>query len=185
MAPSVARTLLWPWWQRLSHWALAGCVLLALITHEGGKLHEASGYGALIAAAFRIALGLLGPHELRFASFARGWRETLAYGRKVWLRCEPRYLNHNPLGAWMVVVLLVLALLGALTGWLYTTNRFWGVAWVIKLHALLTWPFVVLVIVHIVGVVHASIRQRENLVAAMLHGYKRIDNNTELEERSK
>ena len=50
--------LVWPAWQRLLHWALATAVIVALVTHEGGKVHEASGYAALALALARIALGI-------------------------------------------------------------------------------------------------------------------------------
>jgi len=57
---------------------------------------------------------------------------------------------------------------------LYVTNRFWGEAWLIAAHSLLAWPMGVLVPIHILGVIHASRRHRENLVGAMSwHGCKR------------
>ena len=170
IAPAI---LIWPWGQRLLHWFLAACVIAATWTHEGGAVHEAAGYGALAAALARIALGLCGPDPARFAAFVRGWRTTWHYAKAVWRHDEHRYVNHNPLGAWMTATLLTLAALGALSGWLYTTERYWGEAWVINLHAALSWPFVLLVPLHLAGVVHASLRHRENLVTAMLHGYKR------------
>jgi cytochrome b len=165
--------MVWPLWQRLLHWALASSIIAALVTHESGRIHEWIGYLALTLASLRIFLGFLGPRVARFSSFTSGAKNTLAYARAALGRQESRHLNHNPLGAWMVIVLLSLAVLGALVGWLYTTDRFWGIAWVGNLHALLTWPFVVLIALHILGVIHAGIRHRENLVAAMLHGRKR------------
>ena len=185
MHDRIAYVLLWPWWQRLFHWLLASGVLIALLTHHGGNVHEVAGYAVAIIAGVRLILGLLGPPALRFTAFVRGWRSTVAYAFTVWHGTEPRHLNHNPLGAWMVVALLLLALSGALVGWLYTTDRFWGMAWVINLHALLTWPFVGLIALHIAGVIHASVRHRENLVAAMLHGYKRIEKTNREGDRSR
>ncbi len=58
-------------------------------------------------------------------------------------------------------------------GWLYTTDRFWGVEWVEELHEGFSKRLFTLVGVHIVGVVFASGRHRENLVGAKLHGRKR------------
>jgi cytochrome b len=165
--------LVWPLWQRLLHWALALSIIAALLTHESGRIHEWIGYAALLLASVRILLGFIGPEVARFESFTRGTQPTLAYGKALLARQESRHLNHNPLGAWMVLVLLSLAALGGLAGWLYTTDRFWGIAWVGNLHALLSWPFVILIALHLIGVVHAGIRHRENLVAAMLHGRKR------------
>ena len=59
------------------------------------------------------------------------------------------------------------------TGWLYTTDAYWGVEWAEKLHEALSDALVALVMLHVAGVVVTSLRQRENLAAAMLHGRKR------------
>lgn len=165
--------LVWPGWQRLLHWGLAVSVVAALITHESGKIHEWFGYSALGLACLRIALGFTGPEVARFATFTHGARHTLNYANAVLNRQETRHLNHNPLGAWMVIALLGFTVLGGLMGWLYITDRFWGIAWVGNLHALLTWPLVLLITVHFLGVIHAGLHHRENLVAAMIHGRKR------------
>lgn len=167
--------LVWPLWQRLLHWALALSVIAALLTHESGKMHEWIGYTTLVLAATRLALGLAGPEVARFSRFVRGPSLTLTYARETLALKEARHLNHNPLGAWMVLTLLCLAVLGSLAGWLYTTDQFWGIAWVGNLHALLTWPFVGLIALHLAGVLHAGRRHRENLIASMIHGRKRAD----------
>ena len=73
----------------------------------------------------------------------------------------------------MVVALLTMVALVGFTGWLYTTDRFWGVPWVEELHETLSDTLFALVGLHIIGVVFTSRKHRENLVAAMLHGRKR------------
>ena len=73
----------------------------------------------------------------------------------------------------MVVALLALVALVGFTGWLYTTDRFWGVPWVEELHESLSDALFAFVALHIAGVAFTSLRHRENLVAAMLHGRKR------------
>ncbi|MEO6408065.1 MAG: cytochrome b/b6 domain-containing protein [Burkholderiaceae bacterium] len=168
-----ATVLVWPAWQRLVHWALAASVLVALVTHEGGVVHEASGYAALALALARIGLGLAGPRAVRFASFVRGIDATLTYARAALAGSAPRHLNHNPLGAWMVLALLSLTALAAASGALYVTDRFWGAAWVIALHGAASWSFAVLVPLHIAGAIVTGHHERENLVAAMVHGHKR------------
>jgi len=167
--------VVWPAWQRGLHWALAAAIIVALLTWNGGRVHEIAGYAALGAAAARIALGFAGPGAARFGAFVRGFGATLVHARKLFAGTSPRYVNHTPLGAWMIVVLLALSVLGAGAGALYVTDRFWGEAWVVRLHALLCWPLLALVPLHVAGVVHASIVHRENLVRTMLDGRKRVD----------
>ena len=163
----------WPAWQRLLHAVLALTVLTALLTHEGGRLHEFCGYAALAAALLRVLLGLAGPGAARFSAFVRGLSTTRAYARRVLDGTAERHLNHNPLGGWMVLLLLALAGGAGATGALYVTDRFWGEAWVIGAHAWLAWPMVAAVPLHLAGVWHSSRAHGENLAAAMVHGRKR------------
>jgi cytochrome b len=165
----------WSVGTRLLHWTLAISMIASFATHEGGgQVHEWTGYLALAAAALRVALGFFAGGMWRFATFVRGIRATAAYTRAVWQHREPHYLGHNPLGGWMVVALLADALAAGATGWLYVTDRFWGVQWLGELHGALGQVLIPLLLLHVAGVVFTSIRQRENLAAAMVHGRKRV-----------
>lgn len=73
----------------------------------------------------------------------------------------------------MIVALLFTVTLVGATGWLYTTDRFWGVTWVESLHAVLADALLALVGLHVAGVLYASFRHRENLVGSMVSGRKR------------
>jgi cytochrome b len=128
----------------------------------------------LAIVAVRIVWGVVGTHYARFAGFVRSPRETVEYLRQVVVRREPRHIGHNPLGGWMIVMLLATIAVICGTGWLYTTDAYWGVAWVGELHEGATDFLIVLVALHVAGVVFTSICQRENLVKAMITGTKRV-----------
>lgn len=167
--------LVWPVTLRLLHWTLALSMILSFATHEAaGKWHEWTGYVALAAALLRVALGLVGAGYWRFSQFARGVSTTLAYARAVVQKREPRYLGHNPLGGWMVLVLLADVVATGVTGWLFTLDRFWGMTWLEELHGALGHALIPLLILHVAGAVFTSWRHRENLVGAMLHGRKPV-----------
>jgi cytochrome b len=138
-----------------------------------GAVHDCAGYILLALVALRIVWGFVGPPHARFADFIRSHRSTLVYARLVIAGREPRYMGHNPLGGWMIVALLATALAAAISGWVYTTDAFWGVAWVERVHVFFAELLLVLAALHVAGVAFTSIRHRENLVAAMLHGKKR------------
>lgn len=164
----------WDVVQRLLHWALAAAVALCWWAGEQRlSLHIACGYVALAAAASRTLWGLLGSAHARFTDFVRGPRGVLGYAGLVLRSREPRYLGHNPLGGWMVLALLIGVAVVCVTGILYTTDRFWGEAWVELAHRASAWTLVGLVALHVAGVVFTSWRHGENLVAAMFSGRKR------------
>ena len=164
----------WDLWVRVGHWTLVTCIVVAWFTrHGGGRVHEWAGYVALIVTGLRLLWGVTGPRYARFVQFVRGPAATLRYGMQVATGHAPRHIGHNPLGGWMIAALLATGLLTAGSGWLYTTDRFWGVAWVEESHAALTYLLLALAAIHVTGVIVESLRHRENLVAAMVHGNKR------------
>jgi cytochrome b len=168
------RIKVWDPLVRIGHWTLAASVLAAWLTKEANRdLHEAAGYVALFVIAVRLVWGFVGPRYARFAQFVRAPAETLRYGREVLRRVEPRHIGHNPLGGWMVVVLLLGVALAALSGVLYTTDAYWGIEWVEHLHDALATAVLALAALHVAGVIAASLRHREDLVGAMVHGRKR------------
>jgi cytochrome b len=177
-APDAPRSVpVWDPLVRIGHWSLVVCVAVSWATGEGGAgWHEGFGYAALAIITIRIVWGFAGPRTARFADFVRTPAATVAYGLRVLSGTEPRHLGHNPLGGWMIVALIICIVATGFTGWLYTTDRYWGVEWVGELHEALANTLLVLIALHVAGVILASWRHRENLVAAMLHGRKRAEN---------
>ena len=161
---------------RLLHWALVLCVAGAWFTRDGmaalHEVHEVLDYAALAIVVARLIWGFTGSRHARFGQFLRGARPTLRYLRLVAAAQAPRYLGHNPLGGGMVLALLGCVAALGFTGWLYTTDMFWGYGWLANLHAGLGWLLLALVGLHVAGVLFTSWQHRENLVAAMFSGRK-------------
>lgn len=158
---------------RLLHWALVVSIAVAWWSRDDlGPTHENTGYVVIGILVARLVWGFAGSHYARFAQFVRSPQFTLGYARSTLGGHAPRYLGHNPLGGWMVLALL--ACLGALsfTGWLYTTDMFWGYGWLANLHKYLGWALLGLVAMHILGMLWTCWQHRENLVRAMLTGKK-------------
>lgn len=107
------RVKVWDLGVRVFHWSL---VILFVVSYLSGEeddsmLHIYSGYGVLALIVFRVVWGFIGTRHARFSDFVHGPRITVEYAKSM-LSGKPRhYLGHNPLGGWMVVVLL-LALAG-------------------------------------------------------------------------
>jgi len=174
-----------PMWDapvRVLHWTIvASFVLCWASTIDAlsviGPWHEPVGWVGFVAAALRVVWGLIAPGErgrhARFTSFVRGPRAVLAYARRLFGTGAPRHVGHNPLGGWMAVVLWACIGALALTGWLYTTDAFFGDATVETVHEVIAWAMLALVVLHIAGAIVTGRKHGENLVAAMLHGRKR------------
>ena len=178
---AAASVRVWDIIVRSSHWLLVACVALAWFTSEGfGVWHEYIGYTALVVVIIRICWGFTGTRYARFSQFVRSIPDTIIYARSVIQGVQKRYIGHNPLAGWMAVALLTMTVLVCTTGWLYTTDRFWGVEWVEDLHESCAWIMLALVAVHIIGAVATSRHHRENLVTAMLHGRKRPPGNEDI-----
>lgn len=173
-AAPTAGVRVWDLAVRLFHWSLVASFAVAWISGDDWRdLHLWAGYAAAALVAFRLAWGLAGTRYARFRQFVRPPRVVVAYLRDLLAGREARYLGHNPAGGAMIVALLA-ALAGlCLTGWLQTTDAYWGVEWVEETHELLANLLLVLVGLHVLGVLLASLRHRENLVRALLTGRKR------------
>lgn len=106
---------------RLFHGGQAiGFVLLSLVVNDGEDLHRQIGYALLAIWLLRVLWGLRIRSEERLS----------------------RYASRQHL---LVLVLLGLMALTGLTGWLQTTDRFWGEEWMMLSHEWLSnslWPLV-------------------------------------------
>jgi cytochrome b len=105
---------------RAFHWAL---VVLVVFSYATGKVggawmnwHMKSGYAILALLFFRLAWGITGSPNVRFAGFVRGPAAAISYARGLLGGERQRLPGHNPLGGWMVVLLLALLLVQAATG---------------------------------------------------------------------
>ena len=112
---------------RGSHWALAASFAVAWLSSKNWEsLHAASGYVAGGLVALRVVWGFLGPRYARFAQFVRPPGTVIDYLRAIKDGSERRYIGHNPAGGAMIVVLLAAMAATAVSGWLLTTDAFWG-----------------------------------------------------------
>ena len=164
----------WDPFIRIFHWGLVLSFAIAWLTrHSSENIHHWAGYFAAGLIGLRLIWGWLGTPYARFSQFVRDpatvWRYLLAIlsGR------EARYVGHNPAGGAMVIALLAGVLCTALTGWMMTTDAYFGVEWVGRLHEAIAKVVGLLVLVHIGGVLLASFRHHENLIKAMITGRKR------------
>lgn len=160
---------------RVFHWSLvAGFVANAFLTRPGKDVHQWVGYAVAGLIAVRIVWGFVGTRHARFSDFVPtpaalfGQVQDMATGRR------RVHEGHSPLGALMIINLLLTVAAIAATGHAMTTTAFFGVEWVEEAHeALVVWAEVSIV-AHVLAVVVESRRLGVNLPKAMVTGYKTL-----------
>lgn len=164
----------WDIFVRLFHWSLVGLFIFAYLTgDEWDNAHEIAGYCIMALIALRIVWGFIGTKHARFSSFVFSPATVIGFLRdSVYLRAK-RYIGHNPAGGAMVIALLLSITTICVSGYLMTTDMFWGEEWVEEVHEAAVNGTLILVALHIGGVVLASIEHGENLVRSMITGKKR------------
>lgn len=158
---------------RVFHWLMVLCFAGAYITAESETwrlLHVTLGYTLGGLLAFRLVWGVVGTRYARFGSFVRGPSAVLRYLKSIVANRPEHHLGHNPAGAVAVVLLLVMGAGLVASG--YSVYEDLGPEWLEDVHELLGNGMLLVVIGHLVGVVSASLQHRENLVRAMVTGYK-------------
>ncbi len=169
-----ATVKVWDPFVRVFHWSLVALFVIAYVTgDEIERVHLAAGYAIAGLLTLRVIWGFVGPRHARFADFVRSPREAFRYLRDALLLRARRYIGYNPAGGLMVVALIVMLGGTCATGYLMTTDAYWGSEAMEKIHSALANATVALVLLHMLGVVVASFEHRENLVRSMITGRKR------------
>lgn len=175
---------------RLFHWSLVLLVAVNITTGNLGGMaamdwHMRSGYAILALLLFRLAWGLVGSTSARFASFVRGPAAVLAYARGLFKGRHEPAVGHNPMGALSVIALLASLLVQAATGLFAddailtkgpladdvsraTSKVLTGI------HALNANVLYALIALHLAAVFYYLLVRRENLITAMITGWKRL-----------
>ena len=172
---------------RLFHWALVIlCGFSWWSAEEGGltlQYHMWAGYSILALVIFRVMWGFAGSASARFASFLHGPARVMAAVRELLTPAPMQVAGHNPLGGWMVAVMLVCLLVQTGSGLFANDDilnegplyKYAGKALsdtLTSLHHLNFNVLLGLVVLHVLAIVWHRVRKGERLTAAMVHGRK-------------
>ncbi len=182
------RLFVWELPVRLFHWALVLLMILLYLSIEvmdNMDRHAQLGYAMLALVLFRIIWGFVGGTYARFGDFLHRPGKVIRYARTLPEAKPDTIAGHNPLGGWMVLVLLLGFLTQAVMGLFSNDDILFDgplsdlVSKEVSdtltgLHAQLFNVLLVLVVLHIAAVVYHKVRKRENLTPAMITGYKAL-----------
>jgi len=174
---------------RLFHWLLVLLFAFMFFTGKAGsewtQWHMRAGYALLTLVLFRVFWGFAGGTHARFSDFLAGPAACLQCVKDLMARRSWPRPGHNPLGGWMVVVLLVGLLAQAGTGLFSNDDVLWegplaslvSKAMSDRLTTFHSWNFNLLLALagtHIAAVLYHAGFLKENLVAAMFTGVKNV-----------
>ena len=170
---------------RVFHWSLVFFFLFAFITEDDWlNLHVQAGYAVSFLIGFRLLWGLVGTRNARFMTFVKSPAVMLTHLKRMLSLKVPHYLGHNPLGAAMVIVLLLGVALVSFTGMIIIASEGSGPLagtvfstlrgdWMEDVHEFFANFTLLMVVAHICGVLVSSYLEGENLVRAMVSGRKK------------
>ncbi len=183
------RVFVWDVPVRLFHWTLLVLMVALVITGEFLddviELHATLGHAALTLVLFRLMWGAVGSSYARFPQFVRGPGVVISYVRSLMSRRSEHVVGHNPLGGYMVMVLLIAVLSQAILGLFANDDLLFDgpFAYMVSkeisnlmtgLHEDLFHVLLVLVSLHVAAVVWHKLFMGENLLTAMFTGYKEL-----------
>lgn len=175
---------------RLFHWALVAALAISWWSGEEGNftVHFVSGHVVVGLIVFRALWGVLGSQTARFSDFVRGPGSVLRYARRMF-GSDPEYsVGHNPAGAVMVLLMMVMVAVQAGTG-LFASEMTYAFVegplaplvdsgtseTLTSLHkSLLFNALLALVTLHILATLAYLLIKRENLIRGMVTGWKTL-----------
>ena len=185
---SASSIKVWDRFVRLFHWSLVLLFTSAYLTSQTGmqNTHMIIGYVLTGLISARFLWGIIGTSYARFSSFIYSPKQIIDYIKSIFSGHPKRYLGHNPAGGAMVAALLVSLSIMITSGFVIeATIEFEGLLMNLlsgiddqtaylwhDVHEITTNIILVLIVLHISGVVLASKQHNENLVSAMITGYK-------------
>lgn len=174
----------WDLFVRIFHWSLVIAFAVAFYYRESEwdrLIHVNAGYvvaGLLLA---RIIWGLM---KTRYASFHAFPLNPVHAAKYLWQLLHGRgrrFLGHNPAGSLVIYIMLFCGGITVISGYLLYSQ-----GWKLDnpellegLHYYSSWAWMILVIVHVLGVITESIVNKDNLIKAMITGCKRSSRRTE------
>jgi len=183
------REKIWDPVSRLWHWAFAAAVIAnwllgTYMSFDTVQWHFYVGYVVLGLVVLRVLWGLVGPAPVRFRTFAPSPSAIAGYLKTVMRREPGGAPGHNPLGALSVFALLLVIAAQAGSGLFLESEDFFEEAllhdyvsddvadFMSSVHHTLSDVVLILVGLHVAAVLFYLVWKRENLITAMIHGWK-------------
>jgi len=180
--------LIWDLPLRIFHWSFAVVILAGWYTAEQGadlvEIHMKLGFVAIGLLIFRVLWGVIGPKHARFSQFLPSPKKLLSYLRNS--SSQKTIPGHNPLGAMMVVLMILLISVQAISGLfidddVFSSGPYYGsisneLEKIMRFLHHNTFDFMIAAIgLHLAAVAYYWRVKKQNLVLPMITGKKSAD----------
>jgi cytochrome b len=167
---------LWDPFVRAFHWSLAAAFLLdRFVIEASDPPHAWVGYAAVGLVMLRVAWGFLATGAARWSHFWPTFARLAAHVREMRAGRPHRHLGHSPLGALVMVTMMLGVVALGVTGFAAEEiDYFWGDQRLHRLHEWLADAVTVLAAVHVAAAIGQSLWIRENLPLSMVTGRRRV-----------
>jgi len=176
----------WDQGVRSFHWLLLILVCMCYATEDKWmQLHLISGYAVMGLVLLRILWGFIGSIHARFNDFIFHPIDIFNYLAALTKGKAKSYRGHNPAGGLMIIVLLSMILMVTLSGIMtyesannpyilkIFTDDIWKFGhWLEEIHEGIAEFMLLFITIHVIGVLVESYLHKENLIKAMINGYK-------------
>lgn len=196
------KRLVWDLPLRVFHWLLVLSIAASWYTAENSgeflewgkgddallisytEIHFWLGYWALGMMVFRLLWGIVGPKHARFVNFVAGPRKFFTYAGSFFRRDSPASVGHNPMGAAVVVLMLLMVGAQAITGLFLIDNTEIFTApfypsvdsstsgKLMNFHHLNFNTLLAVISLHVVAIIFYRLYKRQRLIGAMITGRK-------------
>lgn len=160
---------------RVFHWIFAGLFIVAFLIAKTVddetatySYHMLAGLLLAFTVLLRIGWGFFGGLNSRFSNFALNPKDLVAYLKGVVAGDKQKWGGHNPASSWATLIMLMLPLGLATTGLLMAT----GTEDIEDVHELFANAFLIVVLLHVVGVVLHGLRHKDAIALSMVDGRK-------------
>ncbi len=173
---------------RVFHWLLVLAFIISWLSQGDDRyldIHVFAGYLFLGLLLFRLIWGFIGSKYAKFSNFP--YSKIWHYLTTLFSVNRQHFLGHNPAGSLAVFVILSLGVIVAITGLLTLggEERHGPLAGIIgfalgdsfhQWHEIIAWFMLGIIGIHILGVLTESWLHNENLIKAMITGFKSTTN---------
>ncbi len=183
----MTRVYTWSIFTRLFHILLVAAVgVVYLVSEEDSLLtyHVIFGYFIGLLLLYRVIWGFMDVRYSAFRDFNFTLKDLFIYMTHVFGN-KKRYIGHNPASSWAIVAMIALGLLSVISGILvYGTQEGMGILAGLNhslfkemdvfeaLHELLVNAFIIVSLIHIIGVLIDKFVHKSQAFESMIYGYK-------------